>query len=226
MYFSEKTIDFLAENYMHNSKTWFSEHKSEYEKYVKSPFAYLVEYLKPVMFDIDSDIICSLRSISRIYKDIRFSKGGSVFRDSLWISLRRRRERFQCVPEFYFYVGTNGFGWGCGYYHASAQSMESIRSLILAGDKSFKAAKKAFEGLDEGYELWGDSYKRDHYPDQSRDLGLWLNKKTICISTDRTDADLLFSDRLAETLKNEFVKLKPVYDFYIKAEEDRISRGK
>ena len=225
MRFSEKSIEFLAENYMNNSKEWFNEHKSDYEKYVKQPFAYLIEYLSPVMAEIDGDINCSLRSISRIYKDTRFSKGGSIFRDSLWISLRRRRERFQCVPEFYFYAGVNGFGWGCGYYQASAQSMESIRSLILKGDKSFKSAEKAFESL-EGYELWGESYKRNHFHEQSEKLCKWLNKKTICVSADREEPELLFSDGLAEMLKSEFIKLKPVYDFYIKAEEDRRSRGK
>ena len=129
------------------------------------------------------------------------------------------------MPEFYFYAGVNGFGWGCGYYAASTATMEAVRELILAGDKSFKAAQKSLKGLDKFY-LWGDKYKRDRFPDVEEELKEWLNRKTVCVSYDGEDPELLYSDKLFEQVRSDLEKLTPLYKFYIKAEELRISKGK
>lgn len=218
MPFSEKSLDFLFENHARDSKEWFNEHKDIYRNEVIKPFTEIIEYLAPIMDKIDSKIVCTPRKISRIYRDARFSKGKSIFRESLWISLcRPKSQRFVSVPEFYFYVSPQGFGWGCGYYRTPSDSMEAIRRLIIEGDKTAKDALKAFDGL-EDYFLLGEKYKRDHYPEQDERTGEWLNRKSICVSRDSCDAQLLFSDKLAEVLAEEFCRLEPIYRLYIKAE--------
>lgn len=221
MNFSENVIAFLAENSMRNDKAWFEEHKDYYKENIAKPYIDLIEYVAPLIENVDPQIQCNSRKLSRIYKDTRFSKD-KLYRDSLWISLRRKRERFQCVPEFYFYAGANGFGWGCGYYSASTATMEAVRELVLSEDKTFKAAQKAFNEISDKFSLWGESYKRDRFPNAKESLKPWLNRKTICVSYDSEDPELLYSDNLFETVKNDFEKLAPLYNFYIKAEELRI----
>ena len=225
MNFNENVIAFLGENSMRNDKAWFEEHKEYYKNNVAKPFLDMIEYVAPLIEKIDPDITCNSRRLSRIYKDTRFSRD-KLFRDSLWISLRRKRERFQCVPEFYFYAGVDGFGWGCGYYSASSATMEAVRELILAGDRSFKAAKKTFDNLGDEFYLWGDMYKRDRFPDADEELKGWLNRKTICVAYDGDDPELFYSDKLFERVRADFERLAPLYKFYIKAEELRISKGK
>ena len=39
MPFSKKTIDFLIENRLNDSKVWYQEHKEDYKKYVAEPFS-------------------------------------------------------------------------------------------------------------------------------------------------------------------------------------------
>ena len=61
----------------------------------------------------------------------------------MWCTFVRKKNAG--LPELFFVVSPMGFLYGCGYYSAGAASMESMRRLILNGDKSFKAALSAYE---------------------------------------------------------------------------------
>ena len=39
MPFSKKTLDFLLENRLNDSKVWYKEHKEDYKQYVAEPFS-------------------------------------------------------------------------------------------------------------------------------------------------------------------------------------------
>ena len=49
------------------------------------------------------------------------------------------------MPEFYFYISTHGFGYGCGYYKTDRESMDEMRAMILAGAQEYKKAHKALK---------------------------------------------------------------------------------
>lgn len=218
MAFTEKSLDFLFENHKNDSKLWFTEHKDIYQKEVVEPFKELVVQLAPIMEEIDDEIVCTPKKISRIYRDARYAQGKSIFREGLWISIARKKEPFVCIPEFYFEFSPNGYGWGCGYYHASAASMNAIRKLILAKDKTAYDAFKAYEKQNK-FHMWGDLYKRNHYPDESEKLCNWLNRKTISLSYEGEDINEFYSENLAQIIGNDFKSIKAVYMLFLKAEQ-------
>ncbi|MCM1488674.1 MAG: DUF2461 domain-containing protein [Firmicutes bacterium] len=220
MPFSAKTPEFLFENYAHDSKEWFHEHKSDYEKYVKLPFKELVERLEPIMAKIDDKISCDPKRLSRIYRDARYSRGQSVFRNNAWYTFCRTREEATSMPCLYFGVSPAGFDYGCGYYHASTASMEAVRRLILSGDSSFAAAKEAYNGQDV-FVLGGEMYKKDHYPERSEEDKLWLNRRNIWLGFDSDDFKTLYSKSLYKKVGEDFLKIAPVYSFFMKAEQIR-----
>lgn len=121
------------------------------------------------------------------------------------------------LPEFFFVISPEGFLYGCGYYSASTASMESLRKLILAGDRAFQAALSAYENQDT-FQLDGDLYKRSRYPGQPEHLRDWLDRKTICFLCSSDDFDLLYSEELARVLAEGYQTLAPVYRLLIKAE--------
>lgn len=217
MGFTHKTLEFLDENYVRNDREWFRQHKADYDELVIKPFTELLETIAPVMSEIDPKLICTPKCISRIYRDARYVKGGAIFRDSLWISVRRPREAYALVPEFYFYMGTQGFGYGCGYYRASTDAMEQLRTMVLSGDKVFKAAKKAYEAQDRFY-LAGEMYKKNRFPDAEPELLEWLNRKSICMCYDGADSSELFSSGLFERAARDYKLLAPVYRLYTEME--------
>lgn len=215
--FSPETLRFLAENRGMNSKAWFEAHRKEYDEYVQEPMRELAEKLVPVIAAIDEQIIVSPlnKSISRIWCDVRFSHG-MLYRESQWLSFKRDKREFERYPEFFVVFSPREFFYGCGYYCASANSMEAARRLIMEEHGSFVAARKVVEGQSR-FVNSGDTYKRSRYPQYSDDLRNWLDRKNFCF-TYCADVRELFDVDLAEKLKVDFKTLQPLYDFFITAE--------
>ncbi len=217
---SAKTLDFLFENRLQNSKAWYDEHHDDYVEYVRRPLEDLVIALTPAIMEIDDHMICEPKvnkSISRVRRDTRFSKDKSLYRDTAWVSFMRDKKLYHGLPGFFFEFSPRGFRYGCGYYMASPDSMDMFRTLIINGDKSFTAALEAYENQDVfGFE--GELYKKNRYPDKSEQLQNWLNRKNVDFIHNSVDFDLLFSENLYKTLSEDFMLLKPIYDFLIKVE--------
>lgn len=219
MNFSRKSIDILFELKLRDSREYYEEQKPLYKKVISEPFAKVAEELAPTFEKIDSQLVCSPKCVSRVRRDTRFTRDKSLFRDHIWIAVSRPRERLGNALSFYFCIEQTGFSYGCGYYQAPAPVMESLRELILADDKTYKAAVKALKSAPQ-FTLDGESYKRNRFPDESEEKQNWLNRKGIAVNALSHDYDLLFSDKLIPFLKDEFEKLAPIYYLLLKAEEN------
>ena len=223
MPFSEVSIEFLVENRLQDSREWYKDHKDRYNKVLLEPFVELVDRLAPDMLEIDPQLITEARvdrTLSRIYRDTRFSKDKMLYRDNMWLVFMREKKLYEGLPAFYFDMNPQGFSYGMGYYQASTASMEAIRRLILADAPAFLAADKAFRSQDV-FTMEGDSYKKSRHPGASDDQRVWLDKKSISFNHHSNDHDLLFSDKLAGTLLEGFRLLVPMYEFLCLAEVQR-----
>jgi len=219
-YFSATGLDFLVENRFRDSREWFKENRHIYEEYVIEPMKEFVMALEPFMHSVDEQLICIPRiggSISRIYRDARYARGKSIFRETGWCSFIRDKKIYHGLPGFYFEVSPAGFSYGCGYYAADALSMEAIRSLIRNDAPKARAALKAYKEQDV-FTLEDNLYKRSRHPDQPDEKKQWLDQKSICLNADSKDFDLLFSDSLTEKIMQDFRKILPVYEFFMFAE--------
>ena len=56
MAFSAKTLDFLFENRLQDSRDWFLDHKDTYQAVLLEPMKDLVRSLTPVMLEIDAKV--------------------------------------------------------------------------------------------------------------------------------------------------------------------------
>jgi uncharacterized protein (DUF2461 family) len=93
--FSPKTLKFLRGLKANNSKAWFQAHRADYEEYALQPLRYLVTDLGDFMLDIDPyfEITPSVnKTISRIYRDTRFSKDKSPFRSTVWFTFKNQKQ--------------------------------------------------------------------------------------------------------------------------------------
>ena len=219
MPFSPQTLDFLFENHLQDSRAWFEAHKGEYREFVIAPLRELTEALTPCMLQIDSRVTTEPRvdkTICRIWRDTRFSHDKSLYRDTMWIIFKRGKMHGTDVPGFYFEISEEGFNYGCGFYSASTAYMNHLRALALAGNPSFARAMEAFEAQSL-YHMEGECYKRPHYAGQPEELRRWLERRNLCFVAESNDFDLLFSNRLAEKLSEDFTLLKPIYEFMMEA---------
>lgn len=219
MPFSENSIHFLIENKIENNRDWFASHKADYQRFVVQPLAELVTDLTPVMLKIDPMFDCEPkinRTISRIYRDTRFSKDKTIFRDVAWCLFIRDKKLFHGLPGFFFEFSPRGFRYGCGFYCAEPSTMANLRQMVLSGVPIFNKAKVAYEkqGI---FSLDGDRYKKTCYPDLPEELRRWLDLKDICFICDHTDFDLLYSEKLSQKVADELKLLAPEYRLMLNA---------
>ena len=223
MNFSQASLDFLAENKLQDSRQWFKEHKDDYERLVLAPMQELVTALTPTIHKIDERIDCTPkvgRAISRIYRDTRFSRDKSIYRAVVWCVFMRDKKLWDGLPGFFAEVTPSGYRYGCGYYKASAETLNIVRDMILAGDRTFLEAKAALDGQ-QVFTMLDERYKRSKYPDQPEELRFWLDQRNLDAACSGDDRALLFSDRFADKLAADFRLLAPFYRFLMTAEERR-----
>ena len=217
---SLETLQFLAENRIQNSKSWFHEHKAQYQALVLEPMVELVQGLAPAVLEIDPMLVTEprvCRTISRIYRDTRFTRDKSIYREVMWCAFVRDKKAYPDWPGLVVEFSPDGFRYGCGYYCAPPALIETVRGLILAGDPDFLKARDFVEGQTL-YRLEGERYRRNRYPDQPEGLRSWLDRKNLLLIHNSQDFDLLFSEGFAQVVGRDLLTLKPFYDFITKAQ--------
>lgn len=220
MAISKGTLEFLQENRLQNKKSWFEEHKDEYQTLVVQPLCQLASDLAPAMSQLDDQLICEPKvgkSVSRIYRDTRFSHDKSLYRDVMWVAFGRDKKAFAGFPGFFFEVGPRGFRYGCGYYQAATSTMKALRERILAGDPQFQKALQAYDSQSV-FTLEGEMYKKSRHPGQPEALKNWLDRKSIACIHSSQDWERLFSPDLWQSLAADYAKIAPFYHFLLHSE--------
>ncbi|MCR5648988.1 MAG: DUF2461 domain-containing protein [Oscillospiraceae bacterium] len=211
MAFSQATLDFLTENRINDSRLWFNEHKAEYMEHVRDPMRGFVEEISSFLAKIDPMIICDpVRSVSRIWRDARYSK--TLFRENLWCDFSRDRH-IHMLPSFFFEITPFGFTYGCGCYETGSDFMGEYRRLVLADSPLFTEALEAVRG--SGLKLMDTRYKRTRHPDSPEWQREWLDQRSVCVLAESGDLGALFSDELPKKIGGEFKKLKQFYAFLL-----------
>jgi len=125
--FSPKKLKFLRAIKANNNKAWFEAHRNDYEEYVLGPLRDLVTDLGDFMLDIDPRFEVEPavnKTISRIYRDTRFSKDKSPFRSTVWITFKNRNKDWTTnVCGYFFELSMDSYRYGMGFYDAAPSIM-------------------------------------------------------------------------------------------------------
>lgn len=218
--FSDKASEFLENVAANNSKEWYHSHKEDYYRFVRDPFYDLVTDLTPVVREIDPKIITEPKScLSRIYRDTRFSKNKSLYRNTAWICFRQPYEDYLKVPSFFVELSPRVCRYGMGSYEIGAKTMRALRNDIQADPDSFRLCISEIES-DPDLFISGEEYRRT--PSGCPEgLEKWFSLKYfyICssdipISGTRSG----FSDYIAV----QFKKMALLYAELVKVEMQRV----
>ena len=214
-------FSFLVENRLHDSKAWFEAHREDYDRLVLEPLRQLVVEMAPIILTIDPEVVTLPRvgrTISRIFRDTRFSRDKSTFREHLWISFNRgKRERYQSVPELFLDLSPEGCSYGCGWYCPGTERMEALRRLILSGDREVLRTVRAMD-RQRRFRMEGELYRRPRYPEAPRELSPWLDRKELYFCRETADPAFLYAPDLGRQVAEELTALAPFYRLLWKAE--------
>jgi len=158
-YFTPALFSFLRDLKAHNTREWFQEHRSRYERDVEAPMLRFIADLAPRLARISPAFIADPRrsggSMYRIYRDTRFSADKSPYKVNVAASFaHEQKKKMPSVPGFYLHLEPGDCMGGGGIYHPDMPTLTKIRAAIVDDGKAWRAVLKA------GLEIEGDTLSR------------------------------------------------------------------
>lgn len=220
--FSQQTLDFLRSLKENNSKAWFEANKPIYREYLLQPLQNLVAELGEAMLDIDPAFETRPaidKTISRIYRDTRFSLDKSLFKNNMWITFKRPSKDWKDAPCFYFEIFPDRYRYGMGYYSASKNTMDRFREAIDENPGEFLDAISCYRNQNL-FQLEGEKYKRLIKNDYPPVIQEWYQWKSFYLACNKKIDGILFSSKLIDELIFGFMMLKPLYQYLVKLKSE------
>ena len=217
--FKQDTLDYLNDVKRNNSKEWFTENKSRYNDSLLSPLKEFVVQLSETMLSIDSEFETEPRvdrTISRIYRDTRFSKDKSLYKNSAWVTFKKKGRDKIDYPSFFFELSPDGYHYGMGFFSASVKSMNAIREKIDRDEQAFIQIIDQIQHQNI-FVPEGEVYKRNRYQGMEDKVTSWYNRKNLYLLHHSENINELFSGQLIERLKKDYDALATIYHFFTEA---------
>jgi uncharacterized protein (TIGR02453 family) len=216
--FSPKAFRFLKEIRTHNEKAWFHAHRADYERHLLEPLRDLVTDLADCMLDIDLSFEVAPavgKTISRIYRDTRFSKDKSPLRDCMWITFKRNSNDWARWSVGYFLeINATWYRYGMGFYDAAPDVMAQFRAQLDDNPERFLKAINWFDKQDI-FTLEGETYKRPKGADKPDPIRAWYNYKSFYLCCNRRNDKAIRSPQLVDDLKTGFGLTAPLYHYLL-----------
>ncbi len=119
--YDQQTVDFLWGIRFNNDRSWFQEHKEQYQTHLLAPTRALGEQLYDGLHAMLPHEPLILK-VSRIYRDARRLHGQGPYKDHLWLCVRTGDQDWTGRPIFYFEIAPDYYSYGMGFWCAARPS--------------------------------------------------------------------------------------------------------
>ena len=213
--FTPDTFKFFKELKENNYKEWFDQHKEIYDNEVYIPLKALVVNLSPTMHNIDPAFeLRPHRVVSRIYRDVRFSKNKDPYKTCMWFTFQIpvSREEWKDVPGYFMEITDEDYTIGMGLFMPKKKTMDAFREEISYNAEEFrKITQKTV--LDRGLLINGEEYKRPINNDLPDYFQPWIQRKGIWVGKTKSIDETVYTDKFADLIKEDFAALEWLYRF-------------
>lgn len=211
----QKTFSFLKTIKSNNNKDWFDKNKDRYLE-AKEEFEIFVDKLIKGTAKFDKKISSDMKAkdcVFRIYKDVRFSKDKTPYKNNFGASINPGGKK-SLVAGYYLHLEPGASFLAGGVYMPQPDMLNAIRQEIDYNTDAFlkilKSAsfKKFFKGLDEEDKLKTapKGFEKDH-----PHIELLKNKHFI-VTYPLSDKQLI--DKTAETtILSGFKAMQPFLEY-------------
>jgi len=215
----ETTLHFLKKLKINNNREWFDSNKTEYlaskeifEEFVSELIKGINKFDKKVSLDLKPKD-CTFR----IYKDVRFSKDKTPYKNNMSASINPGGKKSN-IPGYYFHLEPDACFLAGGVYMPMPDVLKAIRQEIdynplpLINVLKSASFKKEFNGLDEEDKLKNPpkGFNKDHAHSEI------LKNRHFIVSQKFEYKVILKKDGLSKTL-NSFKAMYPFLDYLRKA---------
>jgi uncharacterized protein (TIGR02453 family) len=137
--FPKEGLDFFRSLSRNNRREWFQPRKHIFETHLKQPMRELVIEVNREMSRFAPEYITDPdKAIYRIYRDTRFSKDKTPYKDHIAASFHRRSAGAHSEAGFYFAVSHKEVAVGGGVYMPPPETLQAIRAHVAGNHAEFR----------------------------------------------------------------------------------------
>ncbi len=209
--FPKEMIEFMLQIRLNNNKEFMTTHRSEYERLMKQPYYQLIEALTPTVQRIDPDMeVRQGKVLSRIFRDTRFSKDKSPYRDHHWLAFRHAGESKETAVMLWFEIRIESMSWGLGYWGENRPAMDIFRRRLISHPDDWLGLINSLEGT--GLEVEGERFRRMQAPvPLSPPLDGYYAMKSLYIVRHDAPYDAIFTPGLVGLIAQDYQRMAPFY---------------
>ena len=201
------TLKFLKDLEKNNNREWFLSQKARYEAATSN----MKEIVDEVRKGLNKKDLISEGKIFRIYRDVRFSKDKTPYKDHFGIHFKRASKERR--GGYYLHIQPGGTFAGGGFWEPEPADLKRIRDEFAFDDKPIRkilAAKTfaAYFGAIDGEEL---KTAPSGYDRNGPAIDL-IRKKQFTIGRQFKDKDVQDPGFVKEVVKT-FEAMRPFFDY-------------
>ncbi|MFC7772733.1 DUF2461 domain-containing protein [Flavobacterium sp. GCM10027622] len=204
---SKTELDFLSELAQNNNRDWFNDQKKRFEKHQNVIKAFFQELNNELSV---KDKLEKMQ-IHRIYRDIRFSKDKTPYKNNFSVSYDRAKPYLR--GGYYLHIQPGASFIGGGFWEPNAEDLKRIRKEFELDDSEIRTiiAEENFVkhfGSLQGAELKTapKDFDKEH---PAIDL---IRKKQYLVYRRFTDKEVVDVNFKTEVL-NTFAAMRPFFDY-------------
>jgi uncharacterized protein (TIGR02453 family) len=215
-----QTLRFLSRIKKNNNRAWFESHRADYEA-ARIDYANFIDLVIDELQKLDPSItgLTSRDCVYRFYRDIRFSKDKTPYKDYFGASIKRSGRKSP-YAGYYFHCLPGGSFAGGGLWMPEAATLKAVRQEIdynfdefaaIVNDKTFK---KYFGDLHKGADISLSTVPKGY--EKENPAISYLKLKCLIAETTITDEELL-KPTLHRKVISVFRVLQPMLNFINRA---------
>lgn len=215
--FPKDYLAFFRELSKNNNREWFEVNRHRYEESVKEPLRSFIGAMDLPLGRFADCFIADTRpqggSMFRIYRDTRFSRDKSPYKDNGACQFRHMAGKDAHAPGFYVHLSPKEVFYGGGIWVPPAPELRKVREAIVADPERWKEVTRAPAFLRRFGEVAGDGLKRppagfDPEHEFVEDL-----KKQSFFAMEEVDPKAMLSKDFAKQVARSFEALGPFMEF-------------
>lgn len=207
----KETLTFLRKLQNNNNREWFQENKPTYQQAHEN----LIEFADKLYSEMQKHDhlvpTSGKKSLHRIYRDIRFSKDKTPFKNNFSGGFRRATDELR--GGYYFHVEPGNTFLGGGFWGPNSDDLKLIRSHLAAEPERLRKIISSKEFIAEFGQLDGDQVKTapKGYAKDDPAIDL-LRYKQFLVGRSFTDEEIMNKEFAMEASKT-FSKMRPFFDY-------------
>lgn len=213
-YFNQATLHFLRELPKNNNKKWFNANKDVYKKEVELPFKTFVSDLIIELQSLIPELNVEAKDcVFRIYKDVRFSKDKTPYKNHVSTMISKGGRKDKTTPGAYIQFSGEDIRLYSGSFTLTPKQCEQVRISIYKNLDTFNGIINAPKFVETFGEIRGETYKKISSPyfELVETQPLLLNRSFYFYK--KYNSELALNPDLLKIIVNDYKQAIPTNEF-------------